>query len=109
SAFQTTLQAPIGLRPHGSVSPGEGGSTPPLFPPVRRSPRMRIRYTLVLSLVSLLAVATAAMATTGFFASLSGIQEVPPNGSPGTGTGTFIVDNAGTSMSYSVTFSGLVG
>src|SRR6185436_4113782 len=76
-------------------------------PRVRRSPRMRIRYALATVLMLLLVLATAATGTTGFFSSLSGLNEVPPNASPGTGTAVFVLDNAQTSLTYSVTFSGL--
>src|SRR5262245_9413846 len=69
---------------------------------------MRIRYALASVLVLLVVLVTAAAATTGFQASLNNLQEVPANGSPGTGNAVFVLDNSQTSLSYSVTFSGLV-
>lgn len=41
--------------------------------------------------------------------SLSGAAEFPPNGSPATGSGTVIYDDAAHSLSIALTFSGLVG
>src|SRR5262249_10920096 len=77
----------------------------------RRSPRIRIRYPTAAALVLVLAIALApvAGATTGYSATLSGLQEVPANASPGTGSAFFVLDNSGTTMTWSVTFSGLVG
>lgn len=69
---------------------------------------MRIRYALASVLVLLVVLVTAAAATTGFVASLNALQEVPVNASPATGTGVFVLDNSQTSLTYSVTFSGLV-
>src|SRR6188474_2428140 len=74
-----------------------------LPPRVRRSPRMRIRYTLAVVLMLLLVLAAVATATTGFVSSLNGLQEVPANASPGTGTAVYVLDNTQTSLSYSVT------
>jgi len=68
---------------------------------------MRIRYTLAVVLMLLLVLAAVATATTGFVSSLNGLQEVPANASPGTGTAVYVLDNTQTSLSYSVTFSGL--
>lgn len=69
---------------------------------------MRLRYALATVLMLLLVLVTAATATTGFFSSLSGLNEVPANASPATGTAVYVLDNSQTSLSYSLTFSGLV-
>ena len=68
---------------------------------------MRIRYSLIATLVTALAVAPA-LADTGFIANLSGLNEVGPNASPASGTGFFVLNNAGTLLTYSVTYSGLL-
>ncbi len=65
---------------------------------------MRVRYSIVIALAALLALAGGATANTGFVAHLDGLQEVPPNTSPATGTGFFILDNTGTLMTWSVTY-----
>ncbi len=55
-----------------------------------------------------LIVPAAANATTyNFAASLDGAQETPPNGSTGTGTGTFVLDTATHQLSFDITYSGL--
>jgi hypothetical protein len=68
---------------------------------------MRIRYSLVVALASLLVLAGGASADTGFIAHLDGLQEVGPNASPGTGTCFAVLNNAGTLLTYSVSYSGL--
>ena len=68
---------------------------------------MRIRYSLIATLVTALAVAPA-LADTGFIANLSGLNEVGPNASPASGTGFLVLNNAGTLLTYSVTYSGLL-
>ncbi len=68
---------------------------------------MKTRYALVLA--ALLATASAAFAATGFQGTLSGLNEVGPNASPGTGTATVILNDAGTEIAYNVSYSGLVG
>ncbi len=69
---------------------------------------MRLRYSIVLALAASLALAAAAAADTGLVATLQGTQEVPANGSPGIGNGIVVIDAAGTSLSYSVPYTGLV-
>ncbi len=44
-----------------------------------------------------------------FTAVFSGSQEVPPNASPATGTGTFVLNEAQTILSFTITYSGLIG
>ena len=68
---------------------------------------MRIRYSMVFALVSALAIAPAVKADTGFVVNLSGLNEVPPNASPATGTAFAVLNTAGTILTYSVTYSGL--
>jgi CHRD domain len=73
---------------------------------------MRLRYTHALALVASLslALAGAASATTfGYVAHLSGLNEVPPNGSPGSGTAFVTYDDVTNTITTSITFSGLVG
>ncbi len=70
---------------------------------------MRNRYALASAVALLLALAPAAHATTGFSATITGGQEVPPSGSPGFGNASFVLDNSQTNLSYSVTFCYLVG
>lgn len=68
---------------------------------------MRLRYVaLLLALVSL-AMTSPAQADTGFSATINAAQEVPTNASLGTGTATLVLNNAQTSLSYVVTYSGL--
>ena len=69
---------------------------------------MRMRYSLIVALASVLALAPSfTQAATGFVVSLSGANEVPPNASPATGTATVILSDDGLTLSYSVTYSGL--
>jgi len=70
---------------------------------------MRVRYSIVIALVSVLAITSSvANANTGFVVSLSGLNEVPPNASPASGTAFAVLDNTGTILTYSVTYSGLL-
>lgn len=39
----------------------------------------------------------------------SGLQEVPPNASPATGFGTFVLNDAETMLTFNITYSGLIG
>jgi hypothetical protein len=91
-----------------NLDAGAGGRVHKLSPHAREKEHiMRLRYSIIVALAVSLAVAPA-HANTGFSANLSGLQEVPPNASPGSGTGFFVLDNSGTTISWSVTFSGLV-
>lgn len=49
----------------------------------------------------------AGAAIVHFAATIDGAQETPPNGSAGTGTGTFVMDTVANTLSISVTYSGL--
>jgi hypothetical protein len=68
---------------------------------------MRRRYAFIL-LASLLA-APVAQAATGYSTILSGTNEVPTNPTPATGNAVVVLNNAGTQLAYTVTYSGLVG
>jgi len=66
--------------------------------------RFALRFTVAAVLV--FAVAGSALAQT-YTATLSGLQEVPPNASPATGTASFTLD-ANKILHYNMAFSGLV-
>ena len=51
----------------------------------------------------------ASAATINLFASIDGSQEVPPNGSPGTGTAVMTFDDITNLLSWNITYSGLDG
>ena len=58
---------------------------------------------------ALMLAAPAAYATPiTFVAHLSGVNEIPPNASPGTGFGSVVLDPAAHTIQLNVTFSGLV-
>ena len=72
---------------------------------------MRVRYSIILALVSALALgsATHALAATfGYIATLKGTNEVPPNASPASGSAFIIYDDVANTLSISGSFSGLV-
>lgn len=69
---------------------------------------LRLRTILLVCLVVLFASAPA-QAVTVFVAELSGANEVPPNASPATGFGTFILNDAETELSFDIDYSGLIG
>jgi hypothetical protein len=64
-----------------------------------------MRYSFLLGLI-LAGSASAGIIT--YTASLSGLNENPPTGSPGTGTATVTVDNIAGTLTVNLTFSGLV-
>ena len=68
---------------------------------------MRLRYVVALFAIAALAVVRPVSADTGFAASINAAQEVPTNGSTGTGSATLVLDNAQANLSYTVTFTGL--
>jgi CHRD domain len=72
---------------------------------------MRLRYVVTLAILGALSLgAVAAHADTGFSATLAFANEVasPCVGSfPGSGTGTFVLNNAQTELSFNISFSGL--
>ena len=72
---------------------------------------MKLRYIQLLVLgLALLVVPVSEAADTGFSATLNNAQEVGvcPEGSPGTGFGAFVLNNAETELTYHITFSGLL-
>ena len=70
---------------------------------------MRFRNSVAFAAVTILALGTASAsrADIGFRVSLDGAQAGTP--SPGTGTGTLIVNNAQTQVTYNITYRNLVG
>jgi hypothetical protein len=64
--------------------------------------------TLVLVALTLSATETAS-AETLFEATLDQSQNVPPTGSPGTGSATLILNDAQTQVDYVITYTGLIG
>ena len=60
------------------------------------------------TLIGMFAVPVSA-ATINLFASIDGNQEVPPTGSPGTGTGVMTFDDIANLLSWNITYGGLVG
>src|SRR5262249_58940502 len=71
---------------------------------------MRLRHSIALIATALLVGGPlAAQADTGFSVSLNGLNEVGPNASPATGSGTLIIDNAQTQVTYSINYFGLTG
>jgi len=62
---------------------------------------------LVLIAVSLLQAPAAQAAPITLVATLSGAEEVPPSGSPGTGQATVVLDPAANTLGVHISFSGL--
>lgn len=69
---------------------------------------MRHRY-LILASVLGLALAVPAFAQTTYSTVLTGLNEVPANPSPATGTVTAVVNAAGTQVTISASFQNLIG
>lgn len=68
--------------------------------------RREYRLATAVALGSLL-VGGGALGAENFLAFLSGAEEVPANASPATGTGTFVLSDDETSLSYTIEYSGL--
>ena len=68
---------------------------------------MRNRYSILAAVLALRLTSVSARADIGYSATLDGLQEVPPNASPASGIAVITVDNAGTLLTYTVTYSGL--
>lgn len=71
---------------------------------------MRLRY----SILSLLALAlflggagVSSAATFGYSAALSGLNEVPPNASPGTGSASLVYDDVANTLTTTINFCNL--
>ena len=69
---------------------------------------MRLQLLGVLAASALSALATTTNAIAPMTATIDGAQETPPNGSPGTGVGRFLVDTTTKTLFIYVSFSGLV-
>lgn len=70
---------------------------------------MRLRHSLLASALLLAISAHVAAAATGFSATINGAQVAPPGSiSTATGSGTCILNNAGTQLSFAITYSGLI-
>ena len=67
---------------------------------------MKVVLTAIIAIVFAFGLAGSASAQ-NYSATLDGLQEVPPNASPGSGIGTFTLD-AFNVLSYNITFAGLV-
>ena len=71
---------------------------------------MRVRYAIIAALALTLTAGSAGLShasTTGYVAHLSGLNEVPPNASPATGTAFLTYDDVANTLTTNVTFSGL--
>jgi len=66
-----------------------------------------LKHLRIVSMVAAGLLVAAAAGAQNYTASLDGLQEVPPNASPGYGSGSFTLD-AAKILSYSITFTGLV-
>src|SRR5713101_1039619 len=72
---------------------------------------MRVRYSILVALGSaliLVGAGTAPATTTSYIATLSGLEEVPANPSPATGTAFIVYDDVANTISTTGSFSGLV-
>jgi hypothetical protein len=69
----------------------------------------RTALALLVAASTLVPAASATAATTVFNADLSGLQEVPPNASPGSGFGIVTVDDTAFTMRVQVFFEDLLG
>lgn len=68
---------------------------------------MRLRDSIIGAFVALTLTSSAALAGTGFSCNLTGLAEVPPNASAGSGSCTAVMNDAGTQLSFSVAFQNL--
>jgi hypothetical protein len=69
--------------------------------------RLALR-TFLAAIVVIAMVGVASAAIINFTATLNGAQEVPPNASTATGSGSFVMDTVANTLSYNITFSGLL-
>jgi hypothetical protein len=67
------------------------------------------RVSAITGLALLLASPLAPAATINLFATLDGSQEVPSNGSAGTGTGVLVYDDISNLLEWNISWSGLSG
>jgi len=71
---------------------------------------MRVRYSMILALISALVLASPASspaATSSYVANLKGSNEAPPNASPATGMAFIVFDDVTNTLTLSGSFSGL--
>ena len=68
---------------------------------------MKFHQTCAAAALGMCLVIAPANAATVFIANLTGSQENPPNGSSATGFGTFILNDAMTALTYSITVNGI--
>ena len=68
-----------------------------------------IRATLCVSAACMAFALPASAQRVVYGASMDAAQEVPPNGSPATGQGTFLIDRANDRIYYNISYSGLTG
>lgn len=74
-----------------------------------KHPFIRPAACLALAAVFTVASASTASAVMLFYeANIDGLQETPPNASPGTGFGSFTYDTVSNLLNYNIVFSGLV-
>jgi hypothetical protein len=72
---------------------------------------MRLRYSIILALASALVLGSAgpSLATTfSYVATLDGLQEVPPNASPASGSAFLVYDDVANTLTTSISFAGLL-
>ncbi len=69
---------------------------------------MRLRYPIVVMAALALAASNAAAALHGYSCVLNAAQEVPTNSSPATGVGSFVHDDVAHTLSFAISFQGLV-
>jgi hypothetical protein len=75
--------------------------------PFPEKPMKRFASSIALTLTSLVSSVALALPIT-FNTTMSGLAEVPPNASPGTGTATLVLDDAAMTMSLNMQFSDLL-
>ena len=62
-----------------------------------------------LPLALLIGLAQTASAQLAYHTVLSGAQETPPNASPATGSGSFVIDTVANTVDFNIVFVGLIG
>jgi len=62
-----------------------------------------------LAVVAITSLSTGAFAKAHFRGPMDGAQETPPNGSPATGLGQYIIDTTTKTLFYHISYSGLTG
>lgn len=70
---------------------------------------MRLRDSILVAFAGLTLMSSSAFAATGFSCLLTGASEVPPVATPATGSCTAVLNDAGTQVTYSVSFQNLTG